>query len=220
MLEAVRRWLTLGGALPNWAEFVAWARDNHWTLKRTISHDGWAMDHNPAHAGWRIEWGPAQRSFMSSHEFRIRFEVAQNSEVQALVLDRPLLARLDHEVYAQFTDNVQTRLDEETPEEMRWLAMHAKLSPNQMGVPLRDRYGAISNDTAWVSRWLAGSIADALKKRADTMPIEAVSAEPFILRLSRGQVVIRQAAATPRVQVLQTCIAVAEAAEEALRKSA
>ena len=220
MLDAVRRWLTWGGALPDWEEFVAWARDNHWTLKRTIAHDGWAMDHNPRHAGWRIEWGPAQRSFMSSHEFRIRFEVAQNSDVQALVLDRPLLARLDHEVYAQFTDNVQTRLDEETPEEMRWLAMHAKLSPNQMGVPLRDRYGAISNDTAWVSHWLAGPIAAALKLRADAMPIEAVSAEPFILRLSRGQVVIRQAATTPRVQVLETCVAVAEAVEEALRKSA
>ena len=220
MLDAVRRWFTWGGSLPAWAEFDAWARDHHWTLKRTIAHDGWAMDHNPRHAGWRIEWGPAQRSFMSSHEFRIRFEVAQNSDVQALVLDRPLLARLDHEVYAQFTDNVQTRLDEETPEEMRWLAMHAKLSPNQMGVALRDRYGAISNDAPWVSRWLAGGIASALKRRAEVMPIEAVSAEPFILRLARGQVVIRQSASAPRVQVLETCIAVAVAVEEALRKSA
>ena len=219
MLDAVRRWLRLGGTPANWAEFVAWARDHDWTLKRTIAHDGWAMDHNPAHAGWRIEWGPAQRSFMSSHEFRIRFEVAQNSDVQALVLDRPLLARLDREVYAQFTDNVQTRLDEETPEEMRWLAMHAKLSPNQMGVPLRDRYGAISNDTGWTSHWLAGTIADALKARADAMPVEAVSAEPFLLRLSRGQVVLRQAAATPRVPVLETCVAVAAAVDAALRKT-
>jgi hypothetical protein len=103
---------------------------------------------------------------MSSHEFRIRFEVALPSDVQALVLDRPLLDSLDHEVYAQFTDNVQTRLDEETPEEMRWLAMHAKLNPNQMGVALRDRYGAISNDTMWLSRWLKGPVfgGEALKK--------------------------------------------------------
>ena len=219
MLDAVRRWLTWGGALPALTEFAAWAAAHHWTLKRTIAHDGWAMDHNPRHAGWRIEWGPAQRSFMSSHEFRIRFEVALNSDVQALVLDRPLLARLDHEVYAQFTDNVQTRLDEQTPEEMRWLAMHAKLSPNQMGVPLRDRYGAISNDAAWVSRWLAGPLSAALKKRADAMPIEAVSAEPFILRLTRGQVVIRQSASMPSIGVLETCVAVAKAAEEALRKT-
>ena len=220
MLDAVRRWFTWGGELPAWDEFEAWARDHHWTLKRTIKHDGWAMDHNPRHAGWRIEWGPAQRRFMSSHEFRIRFEVAQNTDVQALVLDRPLLARLEHEVYAQFTDTVQTRLDEKTPEEMRWLAMHAKLSPNQMGVPLRDRYGAISTDTAWVSRWLAGTLADALKARAEAMPIEAVSAEPFILRLARGQVVIRQSASVPRVPVLETCVAVAQAAEDALRRSA
>ena len=220
MLDAVRRWLTLGGALPGWTDFSAWARDHQWTLKRTIAHDGWAMDHNPDHPGWRIEWGPSQRSFMSSHEFRIRFEVALNSDVQALVLDRPLLARLDHEVYAQFTDNVQTRLDEETPEEMRWLAMHAKLSPNQMGVLLRDRYGAISNDTEWVSHWLDGPIATTLKQRADAMPIEAVSAEPFILRLARGQVVIRQSASSPRVPVLESCIAVAAAVDEALRKTA
>ena len=219
MLDAVRRWLTWGGALPGWTELSGWARDHQWTLKRTIAHDGWAMDHNPDHPGWRIEWGPAQRSFMSSHEFRIRFEVALNSDVQALVLDRPLLARLDHEVYAQFTDNVQTRLDEETPEEMRWLAMHAKLTPNQMGVPLRDRYGAISNDTDWVSHWLAGPIAAALKQRADTLPIEAVSAEPFILRLARGQVVIRQSASQPRVAVLESCIAVAAAVDEALRRT-
>lgn len=219
MLDAVRRWFTRGRELPAWAEFDAWARDHHWTLKRTISHDGWAMDHNPRHAGWRIEWGPAQRRFMSSHEFRIRFEVAQNSDVQALVLDRPLLARLDHEVYAQFTDNVKTRLDEETPEEMRWLAMHAKLSPNQMGVALRDRYGAISNDTPWLARWLVGGVAAALKQRAEAMPIEAVSAEPFILRLARGQVVIRQSASVPRVKVLETCVAVAQAVEDALRRS-
>ena len=219
MLDAVRRWFSWGGSLPAWTEFSAWANAHHWTLKRTIAHDGWAMDHNPRHAGWRIEWGPAQRSFMSSHEFRIRFEVALNSDIQALVLDRPLLARLDHEVYAQFTDHVQTRLDEETPEEMRWLAMHAKLTPNQMGVPLRDRYGAISNDTEWVSHWLDGPIATALKQRADTMPIEAVSAEPFILRLARGQVVIRQSASHPRVAVLESCIAVAAAVDEALRRT-
>ena len=220
MLEAVRRWLTAAGALPNWTEFVAWAHDHDWTLKRTISHDGWAMDHNPAHAGWRIEWGPAQRGFMSSHEFRIRFEVAQNSDVQALVLDRPLLARLDREVYAQFTDNVQTRLDEETPEEMRWLAMYAKLSPNAMGVALRDRYGAIGSDTGWVSRWLAGPITDALKKRADELPLEAVSAEPFVLRLARGQVLLRQSASRPDVPALERCIAVAAAVDVALHHTA
>jgi len=220
MLDAVRRWLSVGGSLPGWTEFSRWADANQWTLKRTIAHDGWAMNDNPDHPGWRIEWGPAQRRFMGSHEFRIRFEVAQNSDVQALVLDQPLLARLDREVYAQITDQVQTRLDEETPEEMRWLAMHPKLSPNQMGVALRDRYGAIGSDTEWVSRWLAGPISDALKARADEMPLEAVSAEPCMLRLARGQVVLRQAASRPTPALLERCIVVAAAVDVALHRTA
>ena len=218
MLDAVRRWFTWGESLPAWQEFGAWAREHQWTLKRTITHDGWVMDHSARHPGWRIEWGPAQRSFMSSHELRIRVELAQMPDVQALVLDRPLLARLDREVYQQFTDTVQTRLDEETPEEMRWLAMHAKLNPNQMGVLLRDRYGAIGDDPEWVSRWLAGPLAQALHERSELMPVEAVSAEPFILRLARGQIVIRQSTARPRARLLDACLAVAVAAEAALKK--
>jgi hypothetical protein len=219
MLAALGRWFNGGDSLPAWQEFVAWARENRWTLKRTIAHDGWAMDHNARHPRWRIEWGPAQRSFMSSHELRVRLELPQMPDMQALVLDRPLLARLDREVYQQFTGSVQTRLDEETPEEMRWLAMHAKLTPNQVGMSLRDRYGAVGNDADWLSRCLAGPLAEALKQRADAMPIDAVSAEPFMLRLARGQIVIRQAAALPRLDVLQSCVDVAEAAERALSKT-
>jgi hypothetical protein len=218
MLDAVRRWFTWGAALPAWPELVAWARDNHWTLKRTIAHDGWAMDANPQHPGWRIEWGPAQRSFMTSRELRIRIEAPLLPDVQGLVLDRALLAQLDRQVYEQFTGSVQTRLDEDTPEEMRWLAMHAKLSPNQMGLLLRDRYAAIGTDREWLSTRLAGPLAAALKGRADARPIELAAAEPFMLRLARGQVVIRQASATPNVALLQSCLAIAAAADAALNR--
>ena len=218
MLDAVRRWLKWGDSIPSWDELSAWAETHHWTLKRTISHDGWVMNHNAQHPGWRIEWGPAQRSYMGSRELRVRLELSQATDMQALVLDRPLLSRLDHEVYQQFTDNVQTRLDEETPEEMRWLAMHPKLSPNQMGVPLRDRYGGLGTEPAWMSAWLAGPLSDALKRRADVTPVEAVSSEPFSLRLSRGQIVLRQSVKVPGVRVLETCIDVAAAAEIALAR--
>jgi hypothetical protein len=157
---------------------------------------------------------------MSSHEFRLRMEMPALPDVQALLLDRPLLARLDREVYQQFTDTVQTRLDEETPEEMRWLAMHAKLTPNDLGEALRDRYGALSDDPPWLVHWLEGPVSDALKALADVMPIEAVSAEPFILRLARGQIVIRQAATQPRPNVLEALVVVAQAAQAATERLA
>jgi hypothetical protein len=220
MLEAVRRWLARGHSLPAWDELSAWARENGWTLRRALSHGGWVMDRNVERPRWRIEWGPSQRSFMSSHEFRIRVELAAMPDVQALVLDRPLLARLDREVYQQFTGSVQTRLDSHPPEEMRWLAMHTKLSPNEMGAALRDRYGGLSNDPPWLVRWLPGQVSDALKGLADVTPIEAVAAEPFILRLSRGRIVLRQAAPVPRVRVLTACVRVGDAAQAALEAAA
>jgi hypothetical protein len=218
MLDAVRRWLARGDSLPAWSELAGWAKDHRWSLKRTMAHDGWVMDNHPAYPNWRIEWGPSQRNFMSSHEFRLRLDLPALPDVQALLLDRPLLARLDREVYQQFTDTVQTRLDEETPEEMRWLAMHAKLTPNELGEALRDRYGALSDDPPWLVHWLAGPVTEALKALADTMPVEAVSSEPFILRLARGQIVMRQAAAKPRANVLEALFDVAKAAEVATKR--
>ena len=202
--------------MPAWNEFSAWAKEHGWALKRAMTLDGWVMEDAQAHPGWRIEWGPAQRAFMGSHELRIRVELAHSPDVQALVLDRPLLARLDRELYEQITDSIQTRLDDETPEEMRWLAMYAKLSPNAMGVALRDRYGAIGDDPDWVSRWLEGAPGQALRRHADTIAVERVAVEPFVLRLARGQLVIRQSAAAPTARVLQVCFEIAEAATAAL----
>jgi hypothetical protein len=216
MLESVRRWLAGGKSLPAWGEFTAWAKEHGWALKRALSLDGWVMEDAVDHPGWRIEWGPAQRVFMGTHELRIRVELAASPDVQALVLDRPLLARLDRELYQQFTDHVQTRLDEQTPEEMRWLAMHAKLSPNAMGVALRDRYGAVGDEPEWVSRWLQGPLEQALKARAELMPVEAAAAEPFVLRLARGQLVIRQGAPRPAARMLHACVDVAQAAVDSL----
>lgn len=216
MLDAVRRWLGWGQSLPAWDELSAWARAGRWTLKRTLGHEGWVMD-GDAHPGWRVEWGPAQRRFMGTHELRVRVEVPGMPEtMQALVLDRPLLARLDQAVYEQFTDNVQTRLDDETPEEMRWLAMHAKLSPNQVGPRARDRYGALCNDPDWMAAWLAGPLGEALGRRAEVLSFDRAPSHPFVLRLARGQLVLRQGVDEPVVGLLQSCVDVAAAAAGSL----
>lgn len=184
-------------------------------MRRTIAHDGWVMS-LPTNPDWRVEWGPSQRSFMSAHELRVRIEAPNIVEAQALVLDRPLLARMDHEVYQQFTDSVQTRYDDQLPEEMRWLAMHARLGTSELG-PLRERYGALGHDAPWVSKWLSGEFAGALLRRAGKVPVDAASAEPLMVRLSFGKLVLRQAAENPTVEALETLLDVARAADEATR---
>lgn len=216
MFESLRRIVGGGPELPGWAELAAWARARHWPLRRAVTHDGWVMT-PPDRADWRIEWGPSQRSFMSAHEYRVRIDAPNIVEAQALVVDRPLLARMDHEVYQQATEDVQTRYDDQLPEEMRWLAMHARLGTAELGT-LRERYGALGDDAHWVARWLGGGLADALRQRAGKLTVDAVSAEPLMVRVARGQLVLRQGAERPEPASLEVLLAVARAADEATRR--
>lgn len=215
-LEPLRRLFGSGPDLPGWQAIAPWARAHHWSMRRTMTHDGWVMSHDSL-PDWRVEWGPSQRSFMSAHELRVRVEMPQVTEAAALVLDRPLLARMDHEVYQQFTDSVQTRYDNELPEEMRWLAMHARLGAADLG-PLRERYGALGHEAAWAVQWLAGDLSAALLRRASRVTVESASAEPLMIRVSRGRLVLRQGAEHPDVATLETLLDVARAADAATRR--
>jgi hypothetical protein len=216
MFDPFRRWLKRGNDLPGWTGLSAWARANRWTLRQTIAHDGWVMV-QAGRPDWRIEWGPSQRSFMSAHELRVRIDRPQIVVAQALVVDRALLARMDREVYQQFTDSVQTRYDDQLPEEMRWLAMHARPGASELG-PLRERYGVLGHETSWVLQWLEGDLAEALKRRAARVSAERADAEPLLIRLARGKLVLRQASENPDADALQTLMDVAGAADAASRR--
>ncbi len=216
ILESLRRWWGGGNDLPNWSALAGWAKAHKWSARRTMAHDGWVMT-SGAHPLWRIEWGPSQRSFMSNHELRVRIEAPHITEAQAMVLDRPLLARMDHEVYQQFTDSVQTRYDDQLPEEMRWLSIHARLGSQDLA-GLRERYGAVGHEIPWAAAWLKGGLADALKRRAARIPVDAASSEPLMVRVARGKLVLRQAAENPGVEALEILVDVAQAAEAATRR--
>jgi len=207
------RWLAPPVALPAWPAFVAWARAQGWVLKRAQSHDGWVMEQQRALPGWRIEWGPAQRAFMGSHEFRIRIDLPAAPDVAVMILDRPLLQRIDHALWQQFTQGNQTRFDDSAPEEMRWLALHEKLGP-ELGL-LRERYGGVADDPDVAARWLQAGLSDALQRLSRDILPEQASVQPMLLRLTRGQLMLRQAAERPDPILLERCIGVAKAAQAA-----
>jgi hypothetical protein len=63
-------------------------------------------------------------------------------------------------VFVQFTGGVQTRLDEETPEEMRWLAMSPRLGPAQMG-SLKSWFAAVGNSVGWLAAGCSSGLGEA-----------------------------------------------------------
>ena len=70
-------------------------------------------------------------------------ELKLPSDLQMMVLTRPLLELLERETFEHYTESTQTHIDISTPEEMRWLAMFPKVT---LVLPksIRGRFGASS----------------------------------------------------------------------------
>jgi hypothetical protein len=196
-LKSLHRWLFGARALKNEDALRSWTVGRGWVFKRTHEGDGFVVDQPHGPAGWRMEWGPSQRQYLGGHELRVRAAVAVDPASYALVMPKALFDSLERELFSQYTGGVQTRLDEETPEEMRWLAMSAKLSATELG-ELRGRYGAVANTTPWLLDWLAGLLGPALL----AFDTGASNSLPMALTVRRGQLVLRLGLAEPTPQDL------------------
>jgi hypothetical protein len=147
----------------------------------------------------RIEWGPSQRHYLGSHELRLRGELTSGHDMHALVMPRALMEQVESELFSQFVGGVQTRLDDETPEEMRWLAMSPKLSPGLLG-DLKPHYAGVGSHVPWLAHWLQGPLGELLLQRANG-PAEL--APPFALIAHRGRLTLRVAVPEPDVTAVQ-----------------
>ncbi len=158
----------------------------------------------------RIEWGPAMRHYIGGAELRLRGDVEVPVELQALVMDKALADRLEAEVYAQATGGVQTRLDDATPQEMRWLAMLTSLRPESLGA-LGPLYAAASNAPDWLRVWLGGELGARLMAADAGGPAPL----PWVMMINQGRMSMRMGmpvvdvAAVARQHALFGCAAAA-----------
>ncbi len=186
----------------------AWCESSGWAMRSIREQEGFVIDTRGGELEGRIEWGPSQRRYMGSHELRLRGELPVNGEVRALVMPSALMESVEAELFQQFVGGVQTRFDDESPEEMRWLAMSPKLGGALLG-ELKGHYAGVSNRTPWLAHWLQGSLGELLLKRA-TGPAEA--APPFALIVHRGRLTLRVALPEPDVATVQSSLALFDTA--------
>ena len=192
MLGSLRRLWGRGAKANQFGAVQAWAdAQGHRFL---LTRDGLGCVIEPAlpQPGWRLEYGAPQRSYIATRELRLLGDAGTPKELTALVLNRELMEQMEKTVFEQYVEDVQTRIDTETPAEMRWLVMFAKLSSGELGV-LRDRYAAVCSVKTWGAQWLAGPLGDALA--ATVGPTLADT--PVVLALSRGRLTLRVEAAEP-----------------------
>ena len=208
MLKGLKR--LFGGAatappVPEiWQGIATWAASRSFAL-RPIGDDGFVIDGRHEQTAWRLEWGPSQRSFFVGSELRIRSNMRLGTDLHCLVIDRPLQQSLETAVFDQYVEGVQTRIDTETPPEVRWLVMFPKLAGAEMPA-LRERFTALASVKPWLLRWLHGPLSDAL------LAWPADPASPLVLTIGRGRLTLRTPLAQAELRPLQARLRLFECA--------
>lgn len=214
MLDGIKRWLSgaSGAGTAGYEAIVDWANNSQRTF-RGVQDEGFVIDGRLGGSAWRLEWGPTQRPYFSGHELRLRADTGVESELQLLVLSRELQEQLEKTIFEQYVEDVQTRIDNQTPPEMRWLVMFPKLPGSEMGA-LKEQFVAVGNSKPWLQAWLRGALSQALALRATQ------SAAPLVLMIGRGRLMLRTTLEDPTVLEIQRAVSLFESALREARRVA
>ena len=212
MIDGLKRWFpgSSGAAAPGAGTIAAWARQHQYAC-RAVQDEGFVVEGRAADTPWRLEWGPAQRAYVAGQELRLRAELGLPHALQLVLMNRRLQTAMETEVFEQYVEGVQTRIDEQTPPEMRWLVMFPKLSGVEMGL-LREHYVAVSSGKLWLTTWLQGPLTAALAA------LQHDPAVPLVLMIGRGRLLLRTALAEPEPHALQAWLRLFVTAIEAARR--
>lgn len=164
---------------------AGWAKETGHTLKTVSGNAPGMVVHTDA--GWRVEWGASQRPYFPKNELRFRCESGLSPDVQVLWLSKHLAQALESDVFQRFTDANQTRIDSSMPDEMRWLAMHPKVSLSLYPL-LAKRFLLLSNAPQVAAQWMHGDVSTALETAAAGWWIDQAC---VVLTINRGILTIR-----------------------------
>jgi hypothetical protein len=214
MLDSFKRLFARSAVDRDLSDISGWAQRRGHRFKRARGDAGFVLDGSLEGRPWRIEWGPPHRAYIHGHELRLRMELDLPSDMQMLVLSRPLMDSLERKTFEEFTDNVQTQIGTTTPEEMRWLVMFPKVNLGNLKA-LRMRFGAVASAPATGLAWIEGPLAHMLEQAANSLLRED---PPFVLMTLRGRAYLRMQLETPDSNHVSAALAVFETAvAQALR---
>jgi hypothetical protein len=207
MLGALKKFFSSQAGRPDWAEVSDWSSRQGHGFRRARDDQGFVIEGNLDAKPWRLEWGPPQRSYIKGHELRLRMELALPSDMQMLVLSRPLMGQLERQTFENFTEGNQTQIDTETPEEMRWLVMFPRVPLTDQPM-LRAHLGAVASEPDHGLAWLSGPLAQVLERSLGNL---LLGDPPFVLMTLRGRTYLRLELDDPSAVNVAAAIAIFEA---------
>lgn len=215
MLKLLRRMLGRSAAPTEPADLQRWAQDHGHEFRRARDVQGCVISGRQGTQAWRIEWGASQRSYIEGFELRLIADIGLPHDLMVMVLNRQLKQAMEKAVYDSFVDDVQTRIDTDTPAEMRWLVMFPSMPMNDMG-RLRERYGAVSSSLPWLQQWLDSPLGEALASTIDGVPPD----QAVVVTVVNGRLTMRTGMAQPEAGGVQLWFSVFEHALREARRLA
>ena len=218
VVKQVKHWLVTRANAARWRPIEEWAAARGAEFKQTRDGQGFLIEQSNVLPGrLRIEWGVSQRSYLPGSELRMRCEMRLHPDLQLMVLCRTLMENLERAVFEAYTDTLKTRVDTDTPEEMRWLVMFPKFNSAASQI-VRQRYGLVGVTKDLTSAWLDGELSEALAQASQDLLPEG---HPFVLMSMRGNLYLRTEMGEADLPRLQALVRLLEcAAREALRVNA
>jgi hypothetical protein len=117
-----------------------------------------------------------------------------------LVINRPLKESLEKRAYQIFTDPLQTSVDTNLPEEMRWLSMFDEVGWDKLPPVFWKRFSVLTDRRESAMSWLGPQVA----QRMLTWPTPGPSPEvPFMMMLLRGKAYLRMEYSPAELTTLQ-----------------
>jgi len=197
MLDSFKRYFSWRSTQRDLDALSQWAQRHGYGFKRARGDAGFVVDGQVDGRTWRMEWGPPQRAYIEGYELRLRMELGVSSDLQMLVLTRALLESLERQAFENYTDQVQTKIDASTPEEMRWLVMFPKVNLGALG-SLKLRFGAVASAPTLGLAWIEGHLAAALALAAKAWLPESA---PLVLMTLRGKLYLRTVMPEPNARI-------------------
>ena len=149
---------------------------------------GFSLTGYLGHKSWTLDCSQSSRDYIRGVELRARADLKINADAAGLIMNRPLKNALEKRAYEMVTDTLQTIIDPNLPEEMRWLAMYPEANWPAMPRPFWDRYVVLADTQehalAWVDQELMRQLMAWPKPGLDEQT-------PFILMLLRGKAYLR-----------------------------
>jgi hypothetical protein len=137
---------------------------------------------------WRLETGRPTRDFILTAELRAKAELNLPDDAVVVLLNRKLKDALEKQAFSMYTDDLQTTVDPQLGEEMRWLSLYEEVGWEGPTPEFWQRYAVLSPSRETAMAWLDSSLAQVWMNWPDAATTDEV---PMSFAVMRGKAYLR-----------------------------